>query len=101
METRLKSQHVKGFSDNIPVQVVAVQFLEDIVKKACGRANGYCECTRFFHEHEGRCNRVLQDNKRGHKDTWYGWQAYSISGRYFQSISDCEILCWDCYSKSF
>ena len=78
-----------------------MKFPEDIVEKAWERANGYCECTQILHEHDGRCNRVLLDNKRGDKVHSFGWQAYSISGRYFNSVSDCKILCWDCYLKSF
>jgi len=78
-----------------------VGFSEDIVEEALVRSNEYCECTHIFHEHDGRCNRPLLDNKRGNKVSIFGWQAYSISGRYFNSLSDCKILCWDCYLKSY
>ena len=77
-----------------------MRFSEDIVQKAWERSDAYCECTNSFHGHDGRCNRVLLDSKRGDKTSLYGWQAHSISGRYLNSVSDCEILCWDCYSKS-
>ena len=76
-------------------------FPESIVEKAWERSAGYCECTRIIHEHEGKCNKVLLKNKRRDKDSLYGWEAHSIGGRVLKSLSDCEILCWDCYAKAF
>jgi len=78
-----------------------MSFPQDIIKQAWARSGGYCECERIVHEHKDRCNRVLLISCRGDKDSLYGWEAHSTSGRYLNSISDCEILCWDCHAKTF
>jgi hypothetical protein len=68
-----------------------------IVKKAWERSGGRCECTRTNHWHKKRCNRIVVESFRGERDNFYGWEIHNKNGQH-PSLSDCEILCVNCYS---
>jgi hypothetical protein len=78
-------------------------FSKDTIAQAWKRAGNkyppglsYCECRRVTHDHgRNRCyKQVIWENRGG----WSRgkWEAHSISGLNSDSVSDCEILCWNC-----
>jgi hypothetical protein len=77
-----------------------MSFSDEIVIKAWSQSKGYCECRKISHRHyRVRCNKVLTLGNRGK----YGrgcWEAHhkSISGG--NTLSNCEIFCWECYSQT-
>lgn len=80
------------------------EFPEEVAKRAFGRADGRCECLRETHGHSyGMCMKVLEwENRRRGKEMG-AWEAHHIispgaGGK--STESNCEILCWDCYSKT-
>ncbi len=78
-------------------------FSDDTVKKAWKRADGKCECSRTTHGHSGRHNKTLSWDNRG-RDGWGKWEAHhkvSVASGGDDSLSNCEILCWDCHSQTF
>lgn len=79
------------------------EFPEEVVKKAFGAADGRCECLTVEHGHiyNSQCMRVLDWEKRGQPGI-KGWEANWLvspenGGKPTQE--NCEILCWDCFSK--
>ena len=75
-------------------------FSESIVERAWNRSGGYCECRRVTHGHAVPCNKKLSWGNRG-REGWGKWEAHSISGLHKESVSDCQILCWDCHKSTF
>jgi len=80
------------------------QFPEEVVKQAFTRANARCQCERDDHGHGSfTCFKQIIWEHRGNKTERSGWEA-----RYFVSpeeggkttVENCEILCWDCYTKT-
>jgi hypothetical protein len=74
-------------------------FPDDVVKDAWELVEGKCECTRTAHQHpETRCNKhLLWENRGG----WGGWEACPIdSNPAHNTLSNCEILCYDCHSRA-
>ncbi|PVX27825.1 MAG: hypothetical protein CW716_00340 [Candidatus Bathyarchaeum sp.] len=80
------------------------EFSEEVLKQAFLRANARCQCEREGHGHGSfTCFRQILWEKRGNKTERSGWEA-----RYFVSpekggkptVENCEILCWECYSKT-
>ena len=76
-------------------------FPDDVIKDAWELVEGKCECTRSMHQHsEGRCGKQLLWEKRG-KFGWGAWEAHPIDGvSAHSSLSNCEIICWDCRTRS-
>jgi 5-methylcytosine-specific restriction endonuclease McrA len=78
-------------------------FSEEVVKKAWDRAGGRCECTRSIHGHTGRCNTPLSWENRGRDTACGSWEIrhrVSIQSGGTDDLSNCEILCWNCHSKT-
>ena len=74
------------------------EFPKELVEEAFERSGRSCECKDPSHGHQGKCGKTLLIAHRGDRFSFYGWEAYSKSGLYLNSIDDCEILCWDpCY----
>ena len=76
-------------------------FSNSVVRDAWKRAGGRCECTRVSHSHtDGRCNKLLSWDNRG-RDGWGKWEAHHrwVGGP--DTLSNCEILCWDCHKATF
>jgi len=80
------------------------QFPEEVVKQAFTRANARCQCERDDHGHGSfTCFKQIEWKNRENKTERSGWEA-----RYFVSpeeggkatVENCEILCWDCYTKT-
>jgi 5-methylcytosine-specific restriction endonuclease McrA len=78
-------------------------FSEDVIKLAWKRAEERCECRRQRHDHAYvRCNKKLVWSNRG-RDGIGCWEAHhrlSVAAGGDDSLSNCEILCWDCHSKT-
>jgi len=76
-------------------------FSEDTIKRAWNRSGGRCECRRKRHSHPYvRCPNKLQWSKRGRTGSG-AWEAHHVSGTGGDGLSNCEILCWDCHSRTF
>jgi 5-methylcytosine-specific restriction endonuclease McrA len=78
-------------------------FSEEVVKKAWDRAAGRCECKRTTHGHVGRCNTPLSWKNRGRDTDWGSWETHhrvSVQSGGTDDLSNCEILCWNCHSKT-
>jgi len=75
-------------------------FSEETVKKAWSRAGEKCECRRDRHDHNyTRCNKQLVWGNRGREGRG-AWEAHHINANGGDSLSNCEILCWDCHKKT-
>ncbi|MGD9116339.1 MAG: hypothetical protein PVJ61_04065 [Dehalococcoidia bacterium] len=70
-------------------------FSDEVLAQAWKRANGTCECARHNHGHFAKCHKDLLRWKRG-QEGWGGWQARHINDPNDDSLSNCEILCWEC-----
>jgi hypothetical protein len=73
------------------------EFDDDVVEKAWDRAKGHCECTRKTHGISGRCNKQLVWANRGRQGRGC-WEAHHINSNRPGTLSNCEILCWDCHA---
>ncbi len=73
---------------------MAGDFPESVVEQAWKKSGEKCECTRSTHEHKSRCNKMLLKGSRG-RDSTYGWEAHHISSSGGDTLSNCEILCWN------
>ncbi|HSQ52969.1 MAG TPA: hypothetical protein VLM82_00825 [Acidobacteriota bacterium] len=80
------------------------EFSEEVLKQAFLRANARCQCEREGHGHGSfTCFRQILWENRGNKSERSGWEA-----RFFVSpeeggkptLENCEILCWECCSKT-
>jgi len=80
------------------------QFPEDVVKQAFSRANMRCQCEREVHGHGSfTCFKQIIWEHRGNKTERSGWDANCFvspkkGGKL--TVENCEILCWDCYTKT-
>ncbi len=73
---------------------MAGDFPDSIVQQAWNRSDAKCECMRTTDQHSGRCNKSLLKSSRG-RDSLYGWEAHHISSSGGDTLSNCEILCWN------
>jgi hypothetical protein len=79
-------------------------FSEEVVRQAWKRAGGKCECKRSLHSHSnGRCSKELVFENRGREGGRGAWEAHhkvSVSAGGGDTLSNCEILCWECHKKT-
>lgn len=76
-------------------------FSEETVEEAWKRAGGRCECRRTTHNHSYvRCNKELVWENRGRETGRGAWEAHHRSSIGGDSLSNCEILCWDCHKAT-
>ena len=78
-------------------------FSEETVRQAWQRASGKCECTRKTHNHTGRCYKPLSWGDRGRSSGWGAWEAHHrtrVESGGTDALSNCEMLCWDCHSRT-
>lgn len=76
-------------------------FFDEVVAQAWKRAGGRCECRRTTHNHPYvRCNKELVWENRG-RESRGAWEAHHISSTGDDTLSNCEILCWDCHQRTF
>ncbi len=75
-------------------------FSDDTIRRAWNKAGGRCQCRRKTHNHRYiRCNKQLVFNNRGRTGRG-AWEAHHKSASGGDGLSNCEILCWDCHSKT-
>lgn len=75
-------------------------FPAEVVEAAWKRAGGRCECRRKSHGHRYvRCNKQLVWNNRGREGRG-AWEAHHLVKGRGDTLSNCEILCWDCHSRT-
>ena len=75
-------------------------FPDDVVVQAWKRSGGKCECKGWKHNHKfARCNAQLIPAMR-RQEGQGRWEAHRINRRGDDTLSNCEILCWDCYKRS-
>lgn len=75
-------------------------FPESVIDQAWERADGACECKRTSHGHGPICGKNLIRSNPGRAG--YGaWEAHHIDSSGPDTLSNCEILCWDCHEKTF
>ena len=76
---------------------MAGTFSASIVERAWDRSKGSGECGYRYHGHEGRCNAYLIESFREDQQSEYGWTVCSRSGKFLDVVSDCLIICFQCY----
>ena len=76
-------------------------FPDSVVEAAWRRAGGRCECRRRSHNHRYvRCNKQLVWHNRGREGRGK-WEPHHRSSTAGDTLSNCEILCWDCHTGTF
>ena len=76
-------------------------FSDEVVAQAWRKAGGMCECTRTTHDHDYvRCGKVLVWENRGREGRG-AWETHHISSTGGDTLSNCEILCWNCHQSTF
>ena len=81
-----------------------VPFSDDVINQAWERSGGRCECTRNSHDHEGRCPQTLIRENQGRRGYRGAWEAHHIESEDSggpNTLSNCEILCWNCHAMTF
>jgi hypothetical protein len=77
-----------------------VAFSENVIEQAWKRAGGKCECRRWSHHHNVvRCGKELVRANRGIEGQGR-WDARRIDQTGGDTLSNCEILCADCYKQA-
>jgi len=80
------------------------QFPEEVLKQAFLRANSRCQCEREDHGHGSfTCFKQIIWKNRGNSTERSGWEAHYFvnpekGGK--PTVENCEVLCWDCYTKT-
>ena len=78
----------------------AMAFSDRVLRKAWRSSGGRCECKSTTHDHYGICNVPLVWGNIG-REGQGKWQEHSKSGLYEDSVKDCQLLCWGCYTLTF
>ncbi len=75
-------------------------FSSDVINQAWQRSGGKCECRRTSHGHSYvRCNKELVFDNRGREGRG-AWEAHHVNSNGSDTLSNCEIICWDCHKKT-
>ena len=70
-------------------------FSDDVIKQAWTRSGEHCEWTRISHVHFRKmCLKYLIYENRGSEGRG-AWEAYHIDSPADDSLSNCELLCWE------
>jgi hypothetical protein len=72
-------------------------FSESVIRNAFYRSDGECECTNNYHKHSGRCSSLIIYNMRG-MELPGGWEVYRTDADNPPVISNCRIICIDCFT---
>ncbi|MFZ2097180.1 MAG: hypothetical protein WAV05_11145 [Anaerolineales bacterium] len=71
-------------------------FSPEVIKQAWIRSGGRCECSKISHAHDRNlCSNELVFENQG-RDGKGAWIAHRININGDDSLSNCEILCWQC-----
>ena len=78
-------------------------FPDEVIATAWIGCNGFCECTRVGHGHGARCARSIELDQRGREGpgAWEAHHRTAVESGGGDELSNCEILCWPCHSKTF
>ena len=87
------------FNCQIYVTMGKMPFPESVVEDAWKRSGGKCECPRTSHGHNDPHNRTLIKSSRGREGIG-AWEAHHKNKNGGDTLSNCEILCWDCHKKT-
>jgi hypothetical protein len=75
-------------------------FTDYVLQQAWKRAGGKCECRRWTHNHSVvKCGKELVLANRG-KEGPGRWEVRRIDKAVGDTLSNCEILCADCYKRA-
>jgi len=74
-------------------------FPDSVVDAAWIRAGGKCECRRVGHVHSIPHGSSLTRANRGREGRG-AWEAHHRVRGGPDTLSNCEILCWDCHSRT-
>jgi len=75
-------------------------FTKEVILEAWKRSGGRCECRRTTHNHPYiRCNKDLVWDNQGREGRGK-WEAHHINSNGPDVLSNCEILCFDCHTKT-
>ena len=85
--------------EKIDIRGNTMAFPDSIVDQAWARSGGRCECNRKGHGHSERCGRELLRDRRGAEPS-YWWEACKKAANGDDTLSNCEILCQDCYKQT-
>jgi len=75
-------------------------FSEETIMEAWKRAKGRCECTRLSHGHTIPCNKELVWENHGRETGRGAWEVHHIVSGGGDTLSNCQILCWDCHKRT-
>ncbi len=75
-------------------------FPQSVIDAAWKRSGGRCECGRASHGHGKTCGKQLVYGNRGRegRGKWEGHHKWADGP---DTLSNCEILCWDCHKATF
>ena len=75
-------------------------FSDNDIEQVWKRSGGKCECRRWNHKHNVvRCGQALAFGIRGTAGQGR-WEAHRVDRSGGDTLSNCEILCWDCYKRT-
>jgi hypothetical protein len=74
-------------------------FSNETILKAWEESGGRCECREKHNHPYGRCPKILVFGNRGRSGRGC-WEAHHISPNGGDRLSNCEILCCECYSRT-
>lgn len=73
-------------------------FPQSVIDAAWKRSGGYCECERKTHDKP--CGKRLAYKNRG-REGQGKWEGHHKWAGGPDTLSNCEILCWDCHKATF
>ncbi|HKM50179.1 MAG TPA: HNH endonuclease, partial [Candidatus Bathyarchaeia archaeon] len=76
---------------------------DSVIAQAWRRAEACCECRRITHKHRVPCGVRLTWENRGRegRGAWEAHHIVSENAGGADTLSNCEILCWNCHSDTF
>lgn len=77
-----------------------MSFPDKVVSEAWIRADGKCECERESHGHRTPCGKSLFWKSRGREEGKGAWEAHHKESGGPDTLSNCEIICWDCHKET-
>jgi hypothetical protein len=94
----VKTHKDKEVFEKIDIRGDTMALENSVVDQAWARSGGRCECTHTDHGHSKRCGRELLRDRRGAEPT-YWWEAHKKVAGGNDTLSNCEILCHECFKQ--
>ena len=93
--------NTEGISHLAFQETTTMAFPDSVVEKAWATAGRRCQCRRKTHRHPyDRCNKLLVWMNRGREGRGC-WEAHHLWASGGDTLTNCQILCWDCHSRTF